>query len=47
LPCMKKEEPPKYREETYKITFLGSYYCEIWEIQENISKINIWLKTSH
>jgi hypothetical protein len=39
LPCMrKKEEPPKFREETYKITFLGTTLVKFEKIEENISQ---------
>jgi hypothetical protein len=38
-PCMKKkEEPPKYKEETYKIVFLGrTTVVKFEKIEENIS----------
>ena len=38
-PCFrKKEEPPKFREETYKITFLGTTLVKFEKIEENISQ---------
>ena len=39
LPCMrKKEEPPKYREETYKMTFLDHTIVKFKKLCENISQ---------
>ena len=39
LPCMrKKEQPPKYREETYKITFLDHTIIKFERVTENISQ---------
>ena len=32
-----KEEPPKFKEETYKIVFLGSTVIKFEKIEENIS----------
>jgi hypothetical protein len=38
-PCMrKKEQPPKFKEETYKITFLGTTLVKFEKIEENISQ---------
>ena len=37
-PCMrKKEQPPKFKEETYKITFLGTTVIKFEKLEENIS----------
>ena len=37
-PCMsKKEEPPKFKEETYKIVFLGTTVIKFEKLEENIS----------
>ena len=38
FPCMrKKEEPPKYKEETYKIVFLDRTIVRFEKFEENIS----------
>ena len=37
VPCMKKKEEPRYKEETYKIVFLGSTVVKFEKIEENIS----------
>ena len=41
LPCMRKKkepQPPKLKEETYKITFLGTTLVKFEKIEENISQ---------
>ena len=40
LPCMRKKEPqpPKLKEETYKITFLYHTIVKFEQVKENISQ---------
>ena len=47
LTCMRKRATRKFREKTYKITFLDHTIVKFEKLCENISQDNIWLKTSH